>query len=452
MTGDIQLFSDGDGLAVFGAPGDVDAFLSSAGLVTREFSLPTAVSGVGAAARATAEVVANSGRWVKLTEQSAAAISKTGLRTSGKSGLATGVLKGQKGQIKGFVEFVRAPGTLGASLLNPAMIATVGTLMQQQAMQKTMEEIKEYLAEIDAKVDDVIRAQNDAVLSQMIGVGLVLDEAVTVRDSVGRVSEITWSKVQGAAATIASTQAYALRQLDALADKIEAKSDPDEITKAVDAARPKVQEWLAVLARCVQLDDALSVIELDRVLDAAPDELDRHRLGLKTARQKRLEQIGQSTAQLVSRMDASVERANSAVLWNPLSSPKAVAACSRASGDLVHFDELLGIGDGHETLSAKPWVDAVVEVKDKVVDVGSSSVRAGRRAIGYGVGVFRSVDLDGDGIPDPPQALTALTSAGSAMRGAATGAVGAVGSLIKKNRAPATPETEAAIDSDAMQA
>jgi hypothetical protein len=36
--------------------------------------------------------------------------------------------------------------------------------------------------------------------------------------------------------------------------------------------------------------------------------------------------------------------------------------------------------------------------------------------------VFRSVDLDGDGIPDEPQALTAMKSAGSAIVGAGSSA------------------------------
>src|SRR6187455_2392043 len=93
--------------------------------------------------------------------------------------------------------------------------------MAQYAMQPQVDEIADYLAKIDAKVDDVLRAQKDAVLSEMIGVEMLIDEAVVVRDTVGRVSEVTWSKIQNSASTIARTQAYALRQLEAIADKVE---------------------------------------------------------------------------------------------------------------------------------------------------------------------------------------------------------------------------------------
>ena len=75
--------------------------------------------------------------------------------------------------------------------------------MAQLAMQQTMDEITDYLATIDEKVDDVLRAQKDAVLADMIGVDFVIEEAMTIREQVGRVSEVTWSKVQATPATIA---------------------------------------------------------------------------------------------------------------------------------------------------------------------------------------------------------------------------------------------------------
>ena len=76
-------------------------------------------------------------------------------------------------------------------------------------------------------------------------------------------------------------------QLDALAEKMERKNKIGDLAKTAKEAESKVQGWLVVLARCFQLQDAIAVLELDRVLDAAPDDLDGHRLGLKASRQKR---------------------------------------------------------------------------------------------------------------------------------------------------------------------
>jgi hypothetical protein len=47
---------------------------------------------------------------------------------------------------------------------------------------------------------------------------------------------------------------------------------------------------------------------------------------------------------------------------------------------------------------------------------------------------FRSVDLDGDGIPDEAQALTAVKGAASAVAGAADAVGGKVAGLFKRNR------------------
>jgi site-specific recombinase XerC len=216
MDSDIQLISDGDGLAVIGDATDVERFLASEGLLSRDLGLHRLTPAVGAGAvvaQAGAEIAANSGRWVKLTRESAQSVQKYGLRKSHTTGLSTGVVKGHKGQIKGFVEFVKRPGSL---LTNPAILTGAAGIMAQVAMQQAMDDITDYLAAIDEKLDDVLRAQKDAALARMIGVGLVIEETVTIRETRGRVDEVMWSKVQSAPATIGESQAYALRQLSRL--------------------------------------------------------------------------------------------------------------------------------------------------------------------------------------------------------------------------------------------
>ena len=76
MDNEIQLISDGDGLAVIGDPAAVERFLVSEGLSSKDLGLPRlgAVLSTGAAvAQAGSEIAANSGRWVKLTKESAQA-------------------------------------------------------------------------------------------------------------------------------------------------------------------------------------------------------------------------------------------------------------------------------------------------------------------------------------------------------------------------------------------
>ncbi|MEU0721199.1 hypothetical protein ABZ498_28960 [Streptomyces lavendulocolor] len=379
MDSEIQLISDDDGLMVIGNAADVDRFLISEGLsASRDLGLQwlKSVFGAGAAAaQAGSEFAADSGRWVRLTPKSAQLVRKYGLRESARTGLGTGVVKGQKGQIRGFVEFAKGPRSF---LTNPAALANAAKLMSQVAMQQTMDEITDYLAAIDAKVEDVLRAQKDAVLSRMIGVGMVIDETMTIREKRHKVDEIMWSKVQDAPTAIAETQVYALRRLDAIAERMERQSKIGDLAVTVREAESPVREWLAVLARCFQLQDAIAVLELDRVLDASPEELDGHRLGLKAARQDRQELIARSTERLVGRMDAIAGTANAKVLLHPAKSPAAVQSSNNVAISVNEFHERLGIESGRRASEARRWVDAAVEVRDKALETGAKGVDAAR--------------------------------------------------------------------------
>ena len=259
------------------------------------------------------------------------------------------------------------------------MLAGAPALMAQLAMQQAMDEITDYLAAIDAKLDDVLRAQRDSVLAQMIGVGLQIEEAMTIRQHVGRVNEVTWSKVQDATGTIADTQAYALLQLDALAEKLERKSTIADLMKTANDAEAKTRDWLAVLARCFQLQDGIAILELDRVLETAPDDLAGHRLGLKAARQDRLDTISRSTEQLVTRIQTAAARANSRVLFNPIQSPAVVQASTSVTASVGDFHERLGIGAARHSVETRRWAAAAADVRNRARTKGADAIGAGKR-------------------------------------------------------------------------
>jgi hypothetical protein len=376
---EIQLISDGDGLAVIGNPAAVERFLVSEGLPSsKDLGLPrlgSVLSTGAAAAQAGSEIAANSGRWVKLTEESAQLVKKFGLMESKTPGVSHAMV-GQPGSIKSWLQIAKGPGSI---VTNPAILAGAAGIMAQLAMQQAMDEITDYLATIDEKVDDVLRAQKDAVLADMIGVDLVIEEAMTVREHVGRVSEVTWSKVQATSMTVARTHAYALRQLDALAEKVEHKAKIGDLAKSSKEAESKVQEWLAVLARCFQLQDAIAVLELDRVLDASPEELDRHRFALRAARQNRLELISRSTEHLMARMNAAAGTANTKVLLHPTASRAVVHSSNHVATAVVEFHGRFGIERGRKSLEARRWGDAAADVKDKALETGAEGVDAARR-------------------------------------------------------------------------
>ncbi|HEY5873674.1 MAG TPA: hypothetical protein VIT64_00175, partial [Ilumatobacteraceae bacterium] len=157
-------------------------------------------------------------------------------------------------------------------------------------------------------------------------------------------------------------------------EKIDQKTKVGDLAKTAKEAEADVQKWLAVLARCFQLHDAMAVLELDRVLDASPDELDRHRLGLKAARRDRLELISQRTEHLLARMNAAARTANLKVLLNPTKSPAVIESSNHVAICVHDFHGLLGIESGRQASEARRWGDAAAERWDKVRETGADGM------------------------------------------------------------------------------
>ncbi|MGV3713501.1 hypothetical protein [Pseudolysinimonas sp.] len=381
MSDEVELVSDGDGLAVLGDPKAVELFLTSRRLESRELGmerLSPLLSNVSAALSAGSALAAGSGRWVQITEQSAELMKTLPLMKGPVDGIVRAQFMAAPNEFAQHVQIIQNSASM---LANPAILTGVAGVMAQIAIQQAMDEIVEYLAVIDQKVDDILRAQKDAVLAEMIAVGLLIDDAITVRREVGRVSEVTWSKVQNGPMAIAGTQAYALRQLDSIAEKFEREKNIDELAKLARASEDAVAEWLAVLARCVQLNDALAILELDRVLDSTPEDIDNHRRGLKTARANRAQLIGGSTARLLERMATKADWANAnfKVLLNPFSSRAVVHAANSIAVDVGTIHGVLGIEGELQAIEAKKWVEAAEGARDTVAEKGAIGVAAAVR-------------------------------------------------------------------------
>lgn len=377
MSSRIQLISDGDGLLVVGEPHDVDEFLEAEGMNATEFNLSRvkdALSAGATLAKAASDMAEQTGRWVKLTKESAEALHRFGLVSSKSPGVTHATLR-RSADVKKWLQQVASPSAIAK---NPAALAGAAGIMAQVAMQQLVDGITDYLAAIDKKLDAVLRAQMNQVLARLDGIDLAVKEAATVRETVGRISDVTWSKVQSSSVTILETQAYALRQLAGLADQLEEAAKVDDLASVTKEAEFEVQKWLGVLAICVQLYDSVAVIELDRVMDTAPAEVEAHLLGLRAAREQRLDLFVRATDRLLERVAAAVGKANSKVLLNPLKSPAVVTSGNRITGAVQEFHDVLSIESEHQSAEARRWVDAASERWDAAREGGAEGLETVR--------------------------------------------------------------------------
>lgn len=375
MDDEIQLVDDGEGLAVVGEPAAVERSLRSLGLWEDSKALDLGrlkgLLGVGADVTQTAaEIAANSSRWVKLTEKSARLYGEHGLMESkvpGESHLMVGV----PGEISSWLQ---ADEGLGSLLANPALLSGVGGLMAQVAAQQAMAEITTYLVRIDEKVDEVLRKQDNAVVAAMVGVGVAIERAMTMREEAGEVDEITWSTVNQAHTTIGATQSFALGELDAIARSLESTKVGDLATNA-KKAEPEVQQWLGVLARCSQLHEAVDVLELDKRIDQSPEKLDSYRRGMKLDRDNRRKLISEHTEGLLARMDTAVGRANERMVLTRTRSIAVVESGNRVAVEVHLFNGSLGI-----EVASRSWEPRQLGPGK---NIGSQAIQKGKDAGPY---------------------------------------------------------------------
>lgn len=388
--GEHVVISDGDGIAVFGDPQAVEQYLRREGLWDDSKKLDLGwlrhVVTFGAeTVQTAAEVAANSGRWVKLTKESAAAVDEHGFMDTKTPGVRW-LMAGKPGDISKWLSTETGPITSAAA--NPETLAGLNSLlsnaagaMAQMERKQELKEITELLSAIDGKLDDVRRAQRDGVLAKLDGVSFAIREAMSIRETTGHVSGPSWSKVQHLTAEIAEIESSALRALDALASKAESAQKVGDLAKRSAEMVGEVDVWLSVLARCFQLHEEAAVLELDHVSEVAPADLDGHRLALRESRDGLRERITNTTIGLVGRLDKAANDADLQVLLHSRSVRVIVQSSNQVGDSVTAFHGPLGIEAARETVSSTRWRTAL----GKPTQLKAAAKEAGTKAA-YGAG------------------------------------------------------------------
>lgn len=361
MAGEVELVGDGDGVLVAGNPSAVERFLEHVGLLdqAQEFDLGrlSSIAKTGAdAANAVSGLIEQSGMYLKLTPESAKRLKDAGgLMKTKEHGISYAML-GETG--KKSLKWLQVEDGPGALLTNPAVLSGLGGLMSQLAQQSEAQELRALLVRIDEKLDDVRRAQRDAVLAKMRSAAAAIDEAMTIR-SLGGDPKTLWDKVSGSSETLLNVQEEALLALRALADKAEAKSNTGELKRALKEIEREVGVQLAILARCFELQDEFRVVELDHVLATAPENLEGHRRGVAAARQRRREVVLEGTRHLMTRIDAAGGIANENILLHARAARSVIDSLNATSAIVDDFHAPLGIESARSSFHVVPWREAL---------------------------------------------------------------------------------------------
>lgn len=362
MTDEIELICDGEGLAVLGDPTAVKRFLDSEGLraQSQEFHLerlgPALETG-SKIAELVSDISANTGRYVRLTKESAEDVRRFGLMPTSVRGISHAMI-GEPGSISKWIQIEDGPASL---LMNPAVLSGVAGIMAQIARQQEVRALKELLVSIDGKLDDLRRGQRDRILAKMDRAVFVISEAMIIRERGGD-RETAWRKVENEVGTIAEVQANALRKIEALADKV---GDVDDGTgvgslkKTTNEIESEVGVWLAVLAQCFRLENERAILELDHVLATNTRHWDGHRIGLSEALHEKRDEAVRRTTDLLERLDRAGAVARSNIILHAPAAHSVIDSVNAVNGSLEEFHALLG-GESHwKELARIRWKDAI---------------------------------------------------------------------------------------------
>mgnify|MGYP000963710166 FL=1 len=362
MTDAIELICDGEGLAVLGDPTAVNRFLDSEGLRTQSQELrlerlgPALETGSNIA-ELVSDIYANTGRYVRLTKESAEDVRRFGLMPTSVRGISHAMI-GEPGSISKWIQVEDGPASL---LMNPAVLSGVAGIMAQIARQQEVRALKEFLVSIDGKLDDLRRGQRDGILAKMDRAVSVIGEAMIIRERGGD-RETAWRKVENEVGTLAEVQANALRRIEALADKV---GDVDDGTgvgflrKTTNEIESDVGVWLAVLAQCFRLENERTILELDHVLATNPRHWDGHRIGLSEALHEKRDEAVRRTTDLLERLDRAGAVARSNIILHAPAAHSVIDSVNTANGSLEKFHASLG-GESHwKELARIRWKDAI---------------------------------------------------------------------------------------------
>lgn len=327
----VAVIESDDGVLLLGEEAALQQFEKSAGLDTRRLTSQS-LSLAGKALGVMGEVQANSGRWLKMTKESAELVKQHGPSLAKADKLMTGVVRGKGGQILKHLKFEQA------ALLTPAAPMALASMMTQASLEAALDDIQEYLEVIDAKLDRLLKQRKIETLGQIGGVTLAIEEAKSIYEATGTVSAVTWSKVQANSLALQTMQAEAVAQLSALADLVKERAvDTDKSAAVLEEVRGDVGFWLGALARTMALQDRQYVLELARVAESEPEQLELHRHGITVARRSRTERIVRSLDAISASVHASSQLTNLERVANPFSAQWVAERANGVNEAVVEF-------------------------------------------------------------------------------------------------------------------
>jgi hypothetical protein len=375
-SAELGLYVEGEAALIVGDDADIDALIER---IWADDARPKSVSmtkdalaAVSAATGFASQSQANGGKWVKLTEESAAKLRDLAVNNPPKNGVMAGVIRGPKGRINQHAKFVMP----GGGTPNPLMMSNAATLAMSMAIQVAIEDLRKYLETMDVKLDKLLQNDRAEAMGEIRGITRIMSEAFDMYQETGRVSSVSWDKVQHHPTSLASFVAQSVEQIESMTEKISQGSVSDKAKSAARLAKEELSFWLSILAISLANQKRFHVLELARVNQEHPEDAEIHR----EVTAKHNEAMGLNVSRAIKRLSDALEDAGSvgdlARVLQPIPARSLVQAVNSAHGQVDQFvsiTELDALSWGDAT--DKGWGRSVADVAQKGGAAVGSSVK-----------------------------------------------------------------------------
>lgn len=305
-----------------------------------------------------------SGRWLKLDAESAKYLQLHGIKTRD---IRAGVIRVKDlpynltsrsgGSLLKHLKFEQT------GLLTPAAPIALESMMQQASVERQMEQMQDYLERIDAKLDAVLRFQKDSLAGEIDGIAEVLKEALLVMERTEGVTDTQWATVQQLHGELFKLQGRVLRHLSAIAEKMaQSKTSPGKVKETFQDTNTDARFWLHELARTVQLQNQMYVLQLKRVDAVEGESAEGYTAAVAISREKRASRLVESLSAIASTSHelGDFPLLRKAIDWN---SPRAVQEINHLFSQLRDFSKAADLEvEGAEDLEPVHHVAAAREL------------------------------------------------------------------------------------------
>ncbi|MCG7272940.1 hypothetical protein MHJ82_01095 [Corynebacterium afermentans] len=279
-----------------------------------------------------------SGRYLKLTQESYDFLQKHGVRNP----ISGTIRRGDIGELRNSSQFVKNLAFEAGSRA-PAVLSNAAGIVAQAAIEHSLTEIKGYLRDHTEKLDRLLNQQRNESLSRLDGYQrrLCKEESFFVANK--RLSQTGWDGIASIGGELEGIFEQSIREMnDAVNQLSKAEGNAKKLQNLIQSLREVAADRLAILAHALQLLDTYDRLSVVRVVDHEPEVAVSFTTHLLNARENRLTKVSEQLRAMQKAIRGSVSFSNSSSVLHAPRNNEIIRDANATIAQIEYFLRALG--------------------------------------------------------------------------------------------------------------